>query len=209
MKKYKKILSFMLVVLCIFSFTYTTSSKNNDKLYVKFKDFEFVTNDYNLKNVRVEYEKIGMKEKAYIIDNDTNDVLETMTVFGLGYRMDDVHPYTFVRSVSYGQTTVDFHVNVELYSKGSFRSINSYQGSYLTIATSVTNTYLEGSNTNVWSPKGFPTTELYYAFNGTIIAEVKSGFNASISAKLLDAGFSVGANTKELLFIEEYLIQLV
>lgn len=90
-------------------------------------------------------------------------------------------------------TTIEFNMNVELYSSGSFRQINSYQGGYVGIGTSITNTRLEGSNHNAWSPKGFPTVELYYAFNGTVVAEVTSSTSASVSADLLGAGFSVGS----------------
>ncbi|MDY5742207.1 MAG: hypothetical protein SPL15_04340 [Lachnospiraceae bacterium] len=39
-------------------------------------------------------------------------------------------------------------------------------------------------------PNGFPTTELYYIFNGTIVAEVDVNANAGISAELLGAGFT-------------------
>ena len=98
----------------------------------------------------------------------------------MNVRSGDIYPYIFRRLVSYGKTTVTFSMNIELYSKDSFRSINSYQGGYVGITSGVTNAELEGSNYNVWSPKGFPTTELYYSFNGTILAKVTSSMDASV-----------------------------
>ena len=195
MKKYNKFLSFVATLLMLLSFVIPVQAQEKEKLFVNFSEFQFVTDDYNPNEVHIKYEKVGMKENAYIIDNN-GTVLETMSVKSVGYRVDDVYPYTFTRSVKYGGTTIEFNMNVELYSKGLFRQINSYQGGYVGIATSITNTRLEGSNYNAWSPKGFPTGELYYAFNGTVVAEVTSSTSASVSADLLSAGFSVGSTVE-------------
>ena len=192
MKKYNKFLSFVVTLLMLLSIGIPVQAKENEKLFVNFSEFQFVTDDYNPNEIHIEYETVGMNENAYIIDNN-GTVLETMSVKSLGYRVDDVYPYTFTRSVKYGGTSIEFNMNVELYSKGSFRQINSYEGGYVGIGTSVTNTRLEGSNHNAWSPNGFPTVELYYAFNGTVVAEVTSSTSASVSADLLGAGFSVGS----------------
>lgn len=195
MKKYNKILSFVIILLMFISFVVPVhaqeQAKENKPLFVNFSEFQFVTDDYNPNEVHIEYEDLGMNENAYIIDNN-GKVLETMSVKKVGFRSNGAYPYTFTRSVKYGGTTVEFSMNVELYNNGSFRQINSYQGGYVGIATSVTNTKLEGSNHNAWSPTGFPTLELYYAFNGTIVAEVTSSTSTSVSAELLGSGFSVG-----------------
>lgn len=128
---------------------------------MNFSEFQFVTYDHDPNEVHVEYEKVGMKDNLYIIDNN-GKVLETMSVKSSVLKVADVYPYTFTRSVKYGWKTVEFNMNVELLNKGSIRQINSYQGGYVGIGTSVTNTRLERSHHNVWSPNGFPTIELYY-----------------------------------------------
>lgn len=119
-------------------------------------------------------------------------------------RVPNVYPYTFIRSVSYGATTVQLSINMEMYSKGSFRSINSYKGGYVGITSSVTKTRLEGSHHDVWSPSGFPTAELYYAFNGTIVAELEHSTSTEIKdeikAELLGAGFSISGTDAETIY---------
>lgn len=196
MKKYNNFLSFIVTLLIVISFSVPVyaqeQAKENNKLFINFSEFQFVTDDYNTNEVHIEYEDSFMKENAYVIDNN-GKVLENISVNKVGYRLKDVYPHTITRSVKYGGTTVEFSMNVELYSSGSFRQINSYQGGYVGIATSVTNTRLEGYNYNAWSPTGFPTVELYYAFNGTIVAEVTSSTSSSVTADLLGNGFSVGA----------------
>lgn len=186
----KKFVSFLLVALVVLSFSMRVNAQEDQALSVKFNAFEFVTKDYSPEQVHIKYEKKGMKEKAYIIDNHTGSVLETMTLMDSGYRVANVYPYTFKRSVSYGETTVEFSMNVELYNQGSFREIHSYQGGYVGISSSMTNMSLEGVNHNAWSPNGFPTTELYYAFNGTLVAEVEVSEEASFSLELEGLGFS-------------------
>ncbi len=178
------------MIVC--SFIIPASAQESEALLINFSEFKFETYDYNPDKVKVEYEQIGTEEKAYITDKSGN-VLETLSVRSVGSRAANVYPYVIVRSSSYGGTTVAYNMNVELYSNGSFRSINSYQGGYLGITTRVTDTSLEGSNCNAWSPTGFPTLELYYAYNGTLVAEVTVGMSSSVSADLLGAGFTAGS----------------
>lgn len=203
MKKYNKYLSLLLAFAFFFSTALLVQAENKRALTVNFSDFKFVTSDYNSDDVRIEYHKDGLNESALIIDK-AGKLLETISVKAIERKMSDsqlripdVYPYTFTRSVSYGATTVQFSMNVELYNRGSFRSINSYQGGYVGITSSVTHTYLEGSNHNAWSPSGFPTTELYYAFNGTIVAEVERSTSSEVKAELLGAGFSVNETVKD------------
>lgn len=209
MKKYnnRRLLTFTLFTMIFLFFVTTVSAKEVEPLSINFTEFQFVTYDYNPDEVRVEYKKDGINEIANIINAD-GEILETMSVKSEidslkkdvnicspnPLRLQDVHPYVFTRSVSYGGTSVEFNMNVELYSKGSFRSINSYQGGYVGIGTSVTTTRLEGSNHNAWSPNDFPTVELYYAFNGTIVAEVYSSTSWRVKADLIAAGFSSGGS---------------
>lgn len=191
MNKYmKKVISWFLIAMTLLAFPMTSFALESEpSLVVTFQDFTFGTNDYLADEVNIEYVREGNLEKAIIRDKDTNQILETMIVERTGARA-VVTPYIFTRSTSYGRTTVQLSINVELYNDGSFRQINSLQGSYLTISSSITPTYIEGQNVNVWSPGNvFPTTELMYAYNGTLTAEVEVETSGSISAELLGAGF--------------------
>lgn len=210
MKKYNKFIALLFIMLFTLNITLPVGAENRKPLTVSFSDFKFITNDYNVDDVHVEYCKEGLKETAKIIDNN-GKTMEIMSVQAKEreatekmLRVPNVYPYTFTRSVSYGSTTVQLSMNVEIYSKGSFRSINSYQGGYVGIATSITKTRLEGSHHDVWSPSGFPTAELYYAFNGTIVAEVKHSVSVEVKAELKDeligAGFSISGTDEETIY---------
>lgn len=203
----KKIRNIFIICLCFVLFFATESyayAQDSDLLEVNFDDFQFSTNDYNGRDTTIEYIRDEYGEIAKIIDDDGN-VIETLRVQKLPeiiysnnsilnnlLRVQNIYPHVFTRSVQYGKTSVEFNMNVELYNRGSFRAINDYKGGYVGIGTSITNTRLEGSNHNAWSPNGFPTGELYYAFNGTIIAEITSSTSSSVKADLIGAGFSIG-----------------
>lgn len=186
----KKFVSFLLLALGVCLFLFNLNTQETQALSVKFKTFEFVTKDYNPKQVHIKYEKMNNEEKAHVIDNDTGSVLETMTLMDSDNRVANISPYTFKRSVSYGGTRVEFSMNVELYNQGSFREIHSYQDGFAEVFSDVKKMRLEGFNHNVWSPNGFPTTELYYAFNGTLLAELDKIENAWLEEQLQSAGFS-------------------
>ena len=188
MKKYKKTAVLLSILLVIFSTVVYLNAKEKD-LNVEYSDFKYVTRDYNPKAVHIAYNKTGSKEEASVIDNKTGDVLETMTVTKLK-GTGNTYPYMFTRSKVLGGTTVDFNVLVEIYENGSFRQINSYKDSYLQIKKAVTRTYIEDYNANVWSPKGFPTVELFYAYNCTLNAEVYTGDDYSVVTDLKDGGFN-------------------
>lgn len=188
MKKYKKTATLLSVLLVLLSTVVYLNAKEKD-LNVEYTDFKYVTRDYNPKAVHIAYNKTDSKEEASVIDNKTGDVLETMTVTKLK-ETGNTYPYMFTRSKVLGGTTVDFNVLVEIYEKGSFRQINSYQNSYLQIKKAVTRTYIEDYNANVWSPKGYPSVELFYAYNCTLNAEVYTGDDASVVSDLLEGGFN-------------------
>lgn len=195
----KRMVSFFLAVglVCLSAMTCFASdafNAGNTALEVKFKEFLFTTNDYDPAQVRVEYEVNGDIEKANIRDRKTGALLETMEV--IPKEESAVGPYTFTRSKSYGKTTLTMYVNVELYSQGSFRQINSIQGSYLGITTSITDTSIEGANVNVWSEGNvFPTAKLFYAYNATLVASVGLENQVQVSADLIAAGFQLSSST--------------
>lgn len=187
-----------LVLVCVFIMSNSISAMAYEPLKINFKEFSFTTNDYIDQNVHVVYTADDKQENALIYDALTGTLLEKISVQKANTRA--VGPYIFKRSKSYGATTLELSVNVSLYTEGSFRQINSVQGSYLGITTAVTSTSIEDSNVNVWSENNvFPTTQLSYAYNCTLIATVTSDttgmFDARICAELVEAGFTGGTVT--------------
>ena len=55
-------------------------------------------------------------------------------------------------------------------------------------------TFEAGQNVNVWSPNGYPTTSIKYAYNGTLTAAINSSGSAQVKAELLGAGFTFGGS---------------
>ncbi|WP_449461246.1 hypothetical protein [Streptococcus suis] len=189
----KKIL-FTLLFSCLALFYLPIASvkaDTGDDLVVKFNELQFTVNDYNISNPEVIYSKSGFTEVATVIDSDTGEVVETIELIPDLSRA-TVSSHTLRRSATFARTTVQLSVNIELYNNGSFRQINSVQGYYLGITNSITNTYIEGQNINVWSPNGYPTTSIKYAYNGTLTAATSSSGSAQVKAELLGAGFTFG-----------------
>lgn len=57
MKKYNKFLSFAVTLLMLFSIGISVQAQENEKLFVNFSEFQFVTDDYNPNEVHIKYEK--------------------------------------------------------------------------------------------------------------------------------------------------------
>lgn len=189
----KKIIAMLLAISILLPLNnIKIMAMDNEPLSIKFSKFEFVTNDYNPRDVIVEYKNEGMKEKAYIISRYNGEILEIMTDIRSGERSKYTSPHTFVRSVRCGDATVEFYITVDLYSQGSFRQINSYRHGQIFIKDGASNFRLENPSHSVWSPNGFPTVELHYVFSGTLCAEIDTTVDASVSANLEIIGFSVG-----------------
>lgn len=187
----KKIL-FTLLFSCLALFYLpipSVKADTGDDLVVKFNELQFTVDDYNISNPEVIYSKSGFTEVATVIDSDTGEVVETIELIPDLSRA-TVTSHTLRRSATYARTTVQLSVNIELYNEGSFRQINSVQGHYLGITNSITNTYIEGQNVNVWSSNGYPTTSIKYAYNGTLVSTISSSGSAQVKAELLGAGFT-------------------
>ena len=195
-QSFKKIFG-MLLYMCLLVSGFTSVSANDNAdtpIVIKFEKFKFETKDYNPENVIVEYSKTDTREVAIVKDKITEAVLDEFVVEKKVQTRgaSDTYPYIFTRTTSYGKTKVKLSVNVEMWSSGPYAQINSIQGQYLGIVSEVTNTEIEGSNVNVWSPGNkFPTVNLLYAYNGTLVAKVTSSTSSSIKAELEGAGFSV------------------
>lgn len=184
----KKLLVSLFIALYMICLNTPVSADTNDTLTVSFNELQFTVEDYNIDNPEVIYTKNGFTEVATVFNKDTGEVVETIELTP-DLSRSSITSHTLTRRATFARTTVQLSVNIELYNSGSFRQINSVQGYYLGIINSVTNTYIEGQNVNVWSPNGFPTTSLKYAYNGTLTAAINTGASAGISGELLGAGF--------------------
>ena len=190
----KKILFTLLFsCLALFCLPISVSADTTGDLTVKFNELQFTVEDYNIPNPEVIYSKSGGTEVATVIDRDTGKVVETIELIP-DLSRSTITSHTLIRSATFARTTVQLSLNIELYNNGSFRQINSVQGYYLGITNSIANTFIEGKNVNVWSPKGYPTTSIKYAYNGTLTAVVDGNASGQIKAELLGAGFNFGGS---------------
>lgn len=190
----KKILFTLLFsCLALFCLPISVSADTTGDLTVKFNELQFTVEDYNVPNPEVIYSESGVTEVATVIDRDTGKVVETIELIP-DLSRSTITSHTLIRSATFARTTLQLSVNIELYNNGSFRQINSVKGYYLGITNFIANTFIEGKNVNVWSPNGYPTTSIKYAYNGTLTAVIDSNASGQIKAELLGAGFNFGGS---------------
>lgn len=187
----KTLITLLFSCLALFCLPISVNADTNNNLVIKFNELTFTVEDYNIPNPEVIYSKSGFKEVATVLDSDTGKVVETIELIPDLSRA-TVTSHTLKRSATFARTTVQLSVNIELYNEGSFRQINSIHGYYLGITNSITNTSIEDKTIDVWSTNGFPTTQIKYAYNGTLTAVIESSGSASVKAELLGAGFTFG-----------------
>lgn len=187
----RTLITLLFSCLALFCLPISVNADTNNNLVIKFNELTFTVEDYNIPNPEVIYSKSGFKEVATVLDSDTGKVVETIELIPDLSRA-TVTSHTLKRSATFARTTVQLSVNIELYNEGSFRQINSIHGYYLGITNSITNTSIEDKTIDVWSTNGFPTTQIKYAYNGTLTAVIESSGSASVKAELLGAGFTFG-----------------
>lgn len=187
----KTLITLLFSCLALFCLPISVNADTNNNLVIKFNELTFTVEDYNIPNPEVIYSKSGFKEVATVLDSDTGKVVETIELIPDLSRA-TVTSHTLKRSATFARTTVQLSVNIELYNEGSFRQINSIHGYYLGITNSITNTSIEDKTIDVWSTNGLPTTQIKYAYNGTLTAVIESSGSASVKAELLGAGFTFG-----------------
>ena len=187
----KTLITLLFSCLALFCLPISVNADTNNNLVIKFNELTFTVEDYNIPNPEVIYSKSGFKEVATVLDSDTGKVVETIELIPDLSRA-TVTSHTLKRSATFARTTVQLSVNIELYNEGSFRQINSIHGYYLGITNSITNTSIEDKTIDVWSTNGFPTTQIKYAYNGTLTAVIETSGSASVKAELLGAGFTFG-----------------
>ena len=187
----RTLITLLFSCLALFCLPISVNADTNNNLVIKFNELTFTVEDYNIPNPEVIYSKSGFKEVATVLDSDTGKVVETIELIPDLSRA-TVTSHTLKRSATFARTTVQLSVNIELYNEGSFRQINSIHGYYLGITNSITNTSIEDKTIDVWSTNGYPTTQIKYAYNGTLTAVIESSGSASVKAELLGAGFTFG-----------------
>ncbi len=193
---YKKILSLVLAIVMMAGFAIPSyASENSNRLVIRFEEFRYVIDDYDLTTVYVEYSKVGLTEIATIKSKANDEVLEKITNrldLSRSYRGNEA--YVFSREASFGKTRVRLNIIVEMYRKGFFRQINAIRGTHLGISNSVAPTEIEDEFSDAWSEGNkFPTSKIHYAYSGTLVAGVDSSVSADVSAELLGSGFTAGA----------------
>ena len=189
----KTLITLLFSCLALFCLPISVNADTNNNLVIKFNELTFTVEDYNIPNPEVIYSKSGFKEVATVLDSDTGKVVETIELIPDLSRA-TVTSHTLKRSATFARTTVQLSVNIELYNEGSFRQINSIHGYYLGITNSITNTSIEDKTIDVWSTNGFPTTQIKYAYNGTLTAVIETSGSAQVKAELLGAGFTFGGS---------------
>ena len=189
----KTLITLLFSCLALFCLPISVNADTNNNLVIKFNELTFTVEDYNIPNPEVIYSKSGFKEVATVLDSDTGKVVETIELIPDLSRA-TVTSHTLKRSATFARTTVQLSVNIELYNEGSFRQINSVHGYYLGITNSITNTSIEDKTIDVWSTNGFPTTNIKYAYNGTLTAVIETSGSAQVKAELLGAGFTFGGS---------------
>lgn len=178
----------------------TCGANNPADLVVEFSNFSYTTSEYSPNQVLVEYENDENYEKAFIKDQTTDKILETITVEKPVKNAEKLH--TFTRSRSYGDTKVEMAISVEMYSEGSFRQINRIISKTLQIPASVTETIIEdgAACAAVSTTDCFPTDSLYFSYSGSLLATVDTKTDEdteTIEKALLTSGFSIGGRTKD------------
>lgn len=189
----RTLITLLFSCLALFCLPISVNADTNNNLVIKFNELTFTVEDYNIPNPEVIYSKSGFKEVATVLDSDTGKVVETIELIPDLSRA-TVTSHTLKRSATFARTTVQLSVNIELYNEGSFRQINSIHGYYLGITNSITNTSIEDKTIDVWSTNGFPTTQIKYAYNGTLTAVIETSGSAQVKAELLGAGFTFGGS---------------
>ena len=120
----KKVIIAIFSCLVFLGFPVAVSADINGELVVPFNEITFTVENYRVENPEIFYTKRGLTEVATVIDSNTGEVVETIELVPNLTRA-TVRSHTLRRSSNFGGVTLQLSVNIELYSNGSFRQINS------------------------------------------------------------------------------------
>lgn len=196
--KIKTIVLLLSATLTMFLFLIACSSVNADEnlqpntLQINLGPVNFFTEDYDINKVHVVHRTEALTHFADIIDNDTNEVLDTVSCKRYGFRTGHAGPISLAHWHNVGgDNKVGVCADVEVYRHGSFSQFNKLLSYSLQIGTVITPMTFESKNLKVYSHKGtFPTTRLDYAFHRTLITKTNVTISTSINVQLLKAGFN-------------------
>lgn len=200
------IFSFIIALLLLPKPVY--ASESNRMLEVSFSEFRFSIDDYRPEDVYVTYRTDGATEISTIRDRSTNETLEIITVTPEAPLSRASVPYTLTRSTVHANATIRLSISVELYNNGSFREVTSIAGCNLTIQNGESYLSLENPAAFAWGKNNIlPTTEVFFSYNGTLLATVTSSMSGSVSATLLGLGFSASETIGTTTYYRYYFSQ--
>lgn len=196
----KKVVKFVFGLLMIVVIFMKATKVNAEDL--KSDNIRFSIDNYDEDEVDIIYYNQGNKRICDIKDKDSGKLIETVSLEPDYIQMFIqrkipkegmlwVGPHTFRELRSFGRTNVQISIPVELYNEGSFRQVNYIGNPYLGITNSITTTKIESSSCSAWGKNNrLPATTMFYAYYGTLVAEVSGSASTGISAELLGSGFS-------------------
>lgn len=197
MKKIKMFLSSMLL-MCVFALPINVSAneiKENDdeKIVIDAIDLkittEYSTHDFNLVLQETD------TEITALIKNKNDQEIERFVFYKVPTKSRLISQKRFHNYKTFGSITLDCDVNVNLYTSGSFRQINSVASTNLRISNTVSTAYLEQPQVDHYSRSGsYPTMSVGINYATTIVANRQSAVNAGVSGVLINAGYTISDN---------------
>lgn len=196
MKRVKVFLSFMLL-MCVFALPLDVSAneikESEENIIINAIDLEITTeyskNDFNL--VLSESDT----DITATIKNKNNEEVERFVFEKVPAKARLISQKRFHNYKTFGSITLDCDVNVNLYTSGSFRQINSIASSTLRISTTASTAFLEGPQVDCYSKSGsYPTMSVGVNYATTIAANKQSAVNAGVSGVLINAGYTTTDN---------------
>lgn len=92
-----------------------------------------------------------------------------------------------------GNMKIELNVSADVWSDGPYAQINKVIGNDLDVISDIPYIEFEDYNINVWSSEEvYPTTRLFYAYNGTLKIRVTDATPISVIEELEREGFCGG-----------------
>lgn len=180
----------------------TYNSNNNIDIYLE--NIVIESKDYNKNDVRLEKNYLNNDiVEVKIFDKRSNELLECITENKKSSNLKSEEKSHFIvsRERKDGPITTTLEVDIELYSSGSFRQINSINEVKI-FSSSSNKTILENASAYATVPENkFPATQVDYSGSGVITGEISKPFHFDFSPNILKkAGFNVNQTNKTLYY---------
>lgn len=107
-----------------------------------------------------------------------------------GFETDKSYIKNFTCTNNIGNTKIELNVSADVWSDGPYAQINKVIGNDLDVISDIPYIEFEDYNINVWSSEEvYPTTRLFYAYNGTLKVRVTDVTPTSVIEELEREGF--------------------